>query len=388
MNEKFNEVLKDKVHLSIGLIGTGNAGGQFVAAAAKRGYDDIFCINSSLKDMDGDVLSDTVNCFMVGSNGRGAGLNRSVAKDLFKINISELMDVPRFKEICEKNDVIVVGTSCSGGTGSGVSPILVKMIKKMYPQKIVIFYGILPRLSASPVELANAASCLNEVEQLNAGPNGMGIPYMLVDLNYFDGVSTEEAYPAVINKMVFDMDVISGKYLNPSQYRMIDENDCRVVISSPGYMSIYSLNKITQQQIDKTPLLEMLIKEIKHSPAVDVARDGFKSGNYKPITDYAGTPLSIFENYAVVPGGSGQFIAIFAGQSYPVGHMSRINEILTKGAEDRKAKLEARKSFDGSAAGTYGFFQDGSRSTAALIDQTQKASDDDDKAKILDGLFD
>ena len=150
----------------------------------------------------------------------------------------------------------------------------------------------------------------------------------------------------------------------------------------------------------------MLIKEIKHSPAVDVARDGlieqmafisnmpadfddgFKSGNYKPITDYAGTPLSIFENYAVVPGGSGQFIAIFAGQSYPVGHMSRINEILTKGAEDRKAKLEARKSFDGSAAGTYGFFQDGSRSTAALIDQTQKASDDDDKAKILDGLFD
>lgn len=406
MNEKFNEVLKDKVHLSIGLIGTGNAGGQFVAAAAKRGYDDIFCINSSLKDMDGDVLSDTVNCFMVGSNGRGAGLNRSVAKDLFKINISELMDVPRFKEICEKNDVIVVGTSCSGGTGSGVSPILVKMIKKMYPQKIVIFYGILPRLSASPVELANAASCLNEVEQLNAGPNGMGIPYMLVDLNYFDGVSTEEAYPAVINKMVFDMDVISGKYLNPSQYRMIDENDCRVVISSPGYMSIYSLNKITQQQIDKIPLLEMLIKEIKHSPAVDVARDGlieqmafisnmpadfddgFKSGNYKPITDYAGTPLSIFENYAVVPGGSGQFIAIFAGQSYPVGHMSRINEILTKGAEDRKAKLEARKSFDGSAAGTYGFFQDGSRSTAALIDQTQKASDDDDKAKILDGLFD
>ena len=406
MNEKFNEVLKNKVHLSIGLIGTGNAGGQFVAEAARRGYEDIFCINSSLKDMDSDVLSDTVNCFMVGSNGRGAGLNRSVAKDLFKINIAELMDVRRFKEICEKNDVVVVGTSCSGGTGSGISPILVKMIKKMYPQKIVIFYGIMPRLSASRVELANAPSCVNEIEQLNAGPNPLGIPYMLADLNYYNGVSTEEAYPAVINKMIFDVDVISGKYLNPSQYRMIDENDSRVVISSPGYMSIYSLNNITQQQIDKTPLLEMLIKEIKHSPAVDIARDGlieqmafisnmpadfddtFKSGNYKPITDYAGTPLSIFENYAVRPGGAGQFIAVFSGQSYPIGHMSRINEILVKGAEERKAKMEARKSFDAGASGAYDFFQSGSRSTAALIDQAPAAAEDDDKKKILDGLFD
>ena len=50
--------------------------------------------------------------------------------------------------------------------------------------------------------------------------------------------------------------------------------------------------------------------------------------------------------------------------------------------------MEARKSFDAGASGAYNFFQSGSRSTAALIDQAPAAAEDDDKKKILDGLFD
>ena len=185
---------------------------------------------------------------------------------------------------------------------------------------------------------------------------------------------------------------------------MIDENDMKVIVSPSGYQSIYKLDNITQQMIDKESIQSMLIKQIKHSPAVDIARDGLvdqmafiysipedmmdgaKSGDYAEITNYVGRPLGVFENYAVVRGGTAQVILILSGQSFPISHMTQINEIIKKGAESRRQKMEARKTSDASMDSTYKFLQNSSVSNANL---TGKATQVDESTKndILGNLF-
>lgn len=402
MENNIVDALKEKVKLKVFCIGNGNAGSQFVDAAYKAGFDKVFCINSSSRDMDNDVLNANIPCFLVGADGRGAGMNRDAAKDLFKMNYRHLFENAKFTQYCEESDVIVVGTSCSGGTGSGVSPIVVKAIKQMYPNKIVMFYGILPRLTGSDVELSNAMACVNEIEELNK--SGLGIPYMLADLNYYEGISNEVAFVKVVDKMVTDIKVIAGDFLNYSKYRMIDENDMKVVTSPAGYMSIYKIDNITQQMVDKESIQSMLIKQIKHSPAVEIARDGLvdqmafiynipedmgdsaKSGDYAEINNYVGRPLGIFENYAIVRGGTAQVILIVSGQSYPIGKMTTINEIIRSGAEARRQKIEARKTADSSFNSTYKFLQDSSVSNVDLTGKS-KGVDEADKNDILNNLF-
>ena len=331
-------------------------------------------------------------------------MNRDAAKELFKMNFRQLFDNMRFKQMCDESDVIFVGCSMSGGTGSAISPVITKALKQLYPGKIIIFYGILPRLTASDVELSNSAACLAEIEDLNKGDNSLGIPYLLADLNYYEGVSNEEAFVKVVEKMVSDIKVIAGEYLHYSKYRMIDENDMKVIVSPSGYQSIYKLDNITQQMIDKESIQSMLIKQIKHSPAVDIARDGLvdqmafiysipedmmdgaKSGDYAEITNYVGRPLGVFENYAVIRGGTAQVILILSGQSFPISHMTQINEIIKKGAESRRQKMEARKTSDASMDSTYKFLQNSSVSNANL---TGKATQVDESTKndILGNLF-
>ena len=402
MDNNIIDALKEKVKLKCTVCGVGNAGSQFVDAAYKAGFRNVFCINSSSKDMDNDVLNANIPCFLVGSDGRGAGMNRNAAKELFKMNYRHLFENQKFVQYCEESDVIVIGTSCSGGTGSGISPIVVKAVKQMYPNKIVMFYGILPRLTSSDVELSNAMECVAEIEELNK--SGLGIPYMLADLNYYEGISNEVAFVKVVEKMATDIKVIAGDYLNYSKYRMIDENDMKVIISPSGYLSIYKIDNITQQMVDKESIQSMLIKQIKNSPAVEIARDGLvdqmafiysvpedmgdsaKSGDYAEINNYVGRPLGIFENYAIVRGGTAQVILIVSGQSYPVGKMTTINEISRSGAEARRQKIEARKTADSSFNSTYKFLQDSSVSNVDLTGKS-KSVDEADKNNILNNLF-
>lgn len=402
MDNNIIDALKEKVKLKCTVCGVGNAGSQFVDAAYKAGFRNVFCINSSSKDMDDDVLNANIPCFLVGSDGRGAGMNRNTAKELFKMNYRHLFENQKFVQYCEESDVIVIGTSCSGGTGSGISPIVVKAVKQMYPNKIVMFYGILPRLTSSDVELSNAMECVAEIEELNK--SGLGIPYMLADLNYYEGISNEVAFVKVVEKMATDIKVIAGDYLNYSKYRMIDENDMKVIISPSGYLSIYKIDNITQQMVDKESIQSMLIKQIKNSPAVEIARDGLvdqmafiysvpedmgdsaKSGDYAEINNYVGRPLGIFENYAIVRGGTAQVILIVSGQSYPVGKMTTINEIIRSGAEARRQKIEARKTADSSFNSTYKFLQDSSVSNVDLTGKS-KSVDEADKNNILNNLF-
>ena len=350
--EKVNEMLETRAALQISLIGIGNAGNQLLNEAIKHNIE-VFAINSSHADLNNSVVNKNIKSFIVGDEARGAGKNRALALSYLKANGKELMtNVPSFTSMCERSDVIIVASSTAGGTGSGISPAFISLLKRYYPTKIIIYCGILPRLTDVKAQ-ENSIRCLSEIDKQE-------VPYILADLEYYAGVPNDIAYREIQLYIIDCINSIRGKYLNKSSYGMIDENDMRTIISEPGYLSIYNLNKVSQTQLDKESMQQMMIKQIKQSPAVEIMRDGIvrqmaaiinmpdnmsdssKASDYSELINYIGRPLTIFENYAITQGATGQMVIILSGQTTPYNRISKMNEIVAEYTE----RANRQKSFN------------------------------------------
>lgn len=380
------EKLNEKVRLAVSVIGVGNAGGQ-VLNAVREDFP-VFAINSSAKDLDSVVVGDKIPAFIAGSEARGAGKSRDIAKSLFKVNGRQLFEKREFTDMVEESDVVFVTGAMAGGTGSGIAPVLLNMLTQMYPKKIFIYYGILPKLTDSYQSQANSLQCYQEVAELN-------IPYMLADLDYYRDVPNDKAYTAIAEHIRTGMQTISGRFLAYTTAGMIDENDMRVIISEGGYMAVYALDKITQSDIDQKPIQDRIIDLVKNSPSAAIARDGAirqmgmivncpedmadsaRTGNYNVITAHIGRPYSIFENFAVNSGSTGQFIMILSGMSDPDSRMLQAKAIV-----DEKPKTRKTTSAIGDAS-IYGT----SANIEKLMTGTQP-EEDSKKKSVLDSFFD
>ena len=97
-----------------------------------------------------------------------------------------------------------------------------------------------------------------------------------------------------------------------------------------------------------------MIDLIKNSPAAERTKDGFirqmgvvlnvpaeisdvtLSSDYTELTNYIGTPMTTFENFANVGGASAQMILILSGQSSPVARVQLMYEQAQKATVERK----------------------------------------------------
>lgn len=337
-SERANEMLADRVRLKISIIGIGNAGNQLLNEAIKRENIRVFAVNSSQKDLGNAVTNAEIPSFIIGHDAKGAGKSRESAAAFFQQNGAELATVvPAFSNMCDSSDVIIVAGSTAGGTGSGVAPQMIRLLQMMYNNKIIIYVGILPRITDAPKAQQNSIECLNEIQECK-------VPYLLADLDFYKGIPNNVAYQKIQQYLMDCIDIMGGRFLNHSQYGMIDENDMRVILSEPGYLSMYNLMDITQSQLEKESMQAQMVKLIKASPAVERTRNGIinqmgvvlntpeemsditMSSDYTELTDYIGIPISIFENFANVTGATGQMILILSGQSSPIARINEMNE--------------------------------------------------------------
>lgn len=381
-------MLADRVRLKISIIGIGNAGNQLLNEAIKRDNVRVFAVNSSQKDLSNAVTNAEIASFIIGHDAKGAGKSRESAAAFFQQNGAELVTaVPMFTNMCDESDVIIVAGSTAGGTGSGVAPQMIKLLQMMYNNKIIIYVGILPRITDAPKAQQNSIECLKEIQECK-------VPYLLADLDYYKGIPNNVAYQQIQQYLMGCIDIMGGRYLNHSQYGMIDENDMRVILSEPGYLSMYNLKDITQSQLEKESMQSQMVKLIKSSPAAERTRNGIinqmgvvlntpeemsdvtMSSDYTELTDYIGTPISIFENFANVPGATGQMIIILSGQSSPI---ARINEMNTRA---QQATGLAQTDYDFGEM-IEGFNTKNHKTTIDLTGETQEKNEDAKRAAAL-----
>ena len=326
--------------LKIAVIGIGNAGCQAAQQAYQKGHS-VFCINSSGRDLDDQVLDKTIPAFLIG-NKRGAGKNRSNAKEFMKFEIKRLFgETPAFNDIVKESDVVVVVASTGGGTGSGVAPTLAKALMKVFPNKVVIFFGILPKYSESSQAQFNTVECLNEiVEDPKYKP-----AYMLADLHCYEDEPMDQAYEKMSKYVADVINVIRGDYLTQTPYGMIDENDMLTMLASEGYMIISHVDSITKADIEAHSSQSIMIDMLKNAPVaprqkdkvirnmgiimntVDQADDPCKSGNFSELEEYTGHPLATFVNYSVDNKQRSEFSLILSGMHNPVDRIAECTEL-------------------------------------------------------------
>ena len=147
-----NRRIEKDAKINVGIIAVGNGGGSVGRALFDAGFEVQF-INSSVKDMDSEVIPDNCQAWLIddmSGKARGAGRNRGTMLSIYDAwNKDTLFKNNVFDNFILSKDIIFVVATTAGGTGSGLTPTLVDNIMTTYPGKAVIPVGILPRLSES-----------------------------------------------------------------------------------------------------------------------------------------------------------------------------------------------------------------------------------------------
>lgn len=143
-----------------GFVGLGAAGGNVVDEAAKNEFPAI-AINFSQRDLDSLEYVKERLC-LVGSEG--VGKNREKAIELMEKNWESALAFVKENFSTPAIEVIVVTFSTSGGSGSGIAPLLLEIMMNEMDDKTFIAAPILPDLSEA---VGNQINCIKTSEELS-----------------------------------------------------------------------------------------------------------------------------------------------------------------------------------------------------------------------------
>lgn len=235
--------------LSIGVIGTGNCGGQFADAANGEGFDAI-AVNASQDDLD-SLVNDGVIHILVG-DGNGTGKNRDEAREFLTERTAFFKEESVISFVLS-HDVCVIATSIGGGFGSGTSLEITKILMQLYPDKLFIPAGVMPFSAEGFTAQEHSVQWLQDLEE-------MDVPYFLYDNNRFAGEKEQIVCNKVCGDFLTDLHIMRGDFVGPTITGGIDPRDLLTVYSTPG-----RLVSACVQDIDDDDLVDKsLIKTIQN----------------------------------------------------------------------------------------------------------------------------
>jgi hypothetical protein len=234
------------------LIGIGEAGNRILSEILKKDkrYIGLF-INTSYKDV--LQVDNAKNVYLIPSSD-GTGRNRHLAQMYVKDYVNSIIDqIDKFP--LQRN--ITVLFSMGGGSGSGIAPLLIKLLNKVRPNKVINIVAILPSIEESNKVKENAIECWNEIVEIS----NIRTSFIL------DNNKRENKYQ--INKEfanLFDSMMDISK-LTESNLGVIDTADAEVLITAKGSTGIYQLDE------NESDTKVALAKAYKRSIFVDFSKD-------------------------------------------------------------------------------------------------------------------
>lgn len=349
--------LDERAKLKACVIGVGFAGSYNAQQIHKNLNIPAFIINSSVKDLSGGVIDKEIPSFIIGGDGRGAGNDRQKSKEMFKHNGRNLLEkTETFIRMITTSDIVYVAFSTAGGTGSGTGPDLVRLLMKMYPQKVIIPLVIAPKTVDSSLSQYNNLECINELDALEC-------PYVIGDLDRFRNDSDNVAYEKMSAWTVENARELSGMELSISDSGMMDENDLTNVISAKGYLARYTV-KVNSNDLERHDIQDMLLEEMQKSPAMTIQKDKhvswgglivnlpaeiddpIRSGDLSKIIQAVGEPKHFYKNYSVSSSTKGSVTIILSGMSLPY---NRLSQCTSKVKDYIKATQESQRNISLSA---------------------------------------
>lgn len=246
--------------LNVGILGSGNFGGQIASLAADNGFSAI-AINASEQDL--RLLSDRVVPFIVG-DGKGTGKNGEYAREFMLEHLALLKD-ETFVEFITSSDVIIMAASAGGGFGSNTVPVLTQILTEMYSDKLFIPLCVYPDEGETYTAQINTQKYMKSIIDAE-------VPYLVYDNDKFKRMSPTEAAKAVNMNILEDLKIIRGDYIASTNIGGIDERDMLTTLSVPGRMIIDKIMPLEESAIIDGSIVATVRKhmnETAHAALVD-----------------------------------------------------------------------------------------------------------------------
>ena len=324
--------------LKVGFIGIGQAGNNIADVAELFGYRTAVC-NTSPEDLESVQL--VKNKVLLGSNG-GAAKDRKMAKRDAKDNYNKIVDL--IKNKFNGINMIYFVFSAGGGTGSGMSPMMIDVVRRLIPDKKFGCVTILPSKSESIVAQINALECLKEIIRLE-------IPSFIADNEKLASrgktKTRKDLFDKMNNYIIDSFNLILNTDRIASKYGNLDQQDIIRLLSTPGVSIIttsnigslekkekdFSFGKKIMSSWDNSFFapLQYDDKITRMGFIYEVSDEVTKMVDYEEIKNEIGNPLEIFEGYYQPEDKNDIVISILSGLSYPIKRINEIKKIIEGG---------------------------------------------------------
>lgn len=317
--------------MKIGFCGIGAAGSNIAEVANNHGYR-TGIINTSPEDL--EAIKGIKNKLLIGKQA-GCGKDRNIAKREVKSYYNDIVNF--VKNTFEADtDITYIVFSASGGTGSGMSPIVLDLLTKFLPERKFGAIIVIPSKTESLVSQYNTLENLNEITKLN-------IPTLLVDNGKFENedkkLSKKQLFDTINECVVADFDIITKKRKS-SKYGNLDAKDLTKLLTTAGNMVIATkvLFPDSKETINDS-IISSWDKSIYTGLEYDnvVKRIGYifeipdqltKDIDHTSLQLETGKPLEMFGGYYVPSNEVYSVVSILAGLSFPEKRINEIKDIL------------------------------------------------------------
>lgn len=375
----------------IGFVGIGQCGGNVIVQGEIRGFV-TGAMNTSPEDLNAQAMRIINNKLLLGKNG-GCGKERKIAKKDVKAYHEQIIEFIKTKIIGPNPDLELVYLvfSTSGGTGSGMGPIIIDLLKRAFNKKDYpnLQFGAIvftPSDDESPIALFNSRQCLEELHRLQ-------VPILLADNNKHKEVGVNNSRKALydtVNREVIDMIEEVCMDRGTSDLSNMDNKDKLKLLKTPGITMIATADIMPSDMKDEMSLSKVIQESWNNSVFAKldydkvVKRVGYifeinekltRIINHNLINRDLGIPMEVFEGIYRVVNNTPRVISILAGLSFPSNKIEEIDNTLEKVQSINKH--EEKKDIFGK-----------NDKISSLFDDEDEMDDEDDDSLDLGSFFD
>ena len=327
---------------SIGILGVGQAGGNIADIASTMGFQTAL-INTNQRD--GLVNTGVEKKYFVPGYD-GAGQNRSIGIKAVNDNSQDMIDFVKqsFKNI----KLLLVAFSTDGGTGSGMSPLLIELLLDQLPSINIGAIAIVPQQNVLAGNRINAAECIEElskIEQISS--------VFLVDNDQMRKMnpqsSKQHIYLSVNYQVMKAINHVLEVTQKSSLYGNFDETDLMKILNTRGVTIISSAavtdakttsdtcSKIHQSWENSVFCPIESASAIRAGLIYEGPENMSKLINVPSIFEKIGEPLQLFEG-TYISESDPTVTTILAGLSFPTNRLLSLEKSLEKN-KDRLQNL-------------------------------------------------
>jgi len=306
--------MKDK----IGFIGIGQCGGNIVSLFQKNNYK-TFYINTSLED----IQTLNVDNYYHIQEANGCNHNRQKAINYIKSHYQNITQ--KIEEAFPNQEIIYLAFSKGGGTGSGISPLLLDLLTSKYKDKTFGAIAVLPDTTESVNIQLNSYNCMSQLSNIK----NIGSVFILDN-------SKKEKQKVNIEFFKLFNDVANiPKYT--SRKGNIDTSEIKELLSIRGICTIITTENNDVSSIVKSLDQSCLVYE-KDKQLIYLAISSKNGVDINGLTNYFGKPYDTFLNY-----NDKQNIICMSGMSFPKQRIETIKSIIESQKEEIFKMVESSK---------------------------------------------